>query len=511
MNGLFGGGFTPPSSGTGPGGVTSVVATAPLDSSGGATPNISLNPGTSPGELLTWDGSSWSAMALDIAREVWVTQDGSDTTGDGSVSAPFASIGSAMAAITTASPTNRWIIRLGPGSYTETGPIALKANVFIVGHHQRSTRVTSTGGWILDASFTPAGDHRSGAIGLTLIGDCTFDFNAVSSNEGKLYFNSCIFGGTISLTGFGTSGINQGEMKDCDLTGDLTISGVNWATTGCIHRSCEVFLVQHTGNPTLLSATNGYADKITLTATDNNFNRRCSLFSRSFWTDDLEVDGIQAYADLTIDSVPRYGIVTANNGQVINLNPLILAADSQGLRPDASNLRYLGDFGDQWLFTFNYLNLSTGTDLYIGTVDASYDPAGSTAGFSVYIQPDQYGIQAGVDGGLLDLRTAGATGTGNSGDINVESGASENGNSGDITVSTGVPSGIGTRGEISLSAQQIDASSSPLLHKWQSGVTGDRPSGLIAGDVGRTYFDTTIGLPIWWDGSGWIDAAGNPQ
>lgn len=45
-----------------------------------------------------------------------------------------------------------------------------------------------------------------------------------------------------------------------------------------------------------------------------------------------------------------------------------------------------------------------------------------------------------------------------------------------------------------------------------SGTTAKRP---VLGPnsilwVGRPYFDTTLGLPIWWDGSGWIDAQGNP-
>lgn len=41
----------------------------------------------------------------------------------------------------------------------------------------------------------------------------------------------------------------------------------------------------------------------------------------------------------------------------------------------------------------------------------------------------------------------------------------------------------------------------------QSGVTADRPTVNLW--TGRTYFDTTIGLPIWYDGTNWIDAAGN--
>lgn len=40
-----------------------------------------------------------------------------------------------------------------------------------------------------------------------------------------------------------------------------------------------------------------------------------------------------------------------------------------------------------------------------------------------------------------------------------------------------------------------------------SGTSLQRPvRGLY---VGRFYFDTTLTLPVWYDGGGWIDAAGN--
>ena len=45
----------------------------------------------------------------------------------------------------------------------------------------------------------------------------------------------------------------------------------------------------------------------------------------------------------------------------------------------------------------------------------------------------------------------------------------------------------------------------------QSGTTAQRPTRYLW--VGRMYFDTTIGLPIWVQSLGptvWIDAAGNP-
>lgn len=40
-----------------------------------------------------------------------------------------------------------------------------------------------------------------------------------------------------------------------------------------------------------------------------------------------------------------------------------------------------------------------------------------------------------------------------------------------------------------------------------SGSTADRPIASLA--VGQYYFDTTLGIPIWYDGSGWVDATGS--
>lgn len=41
----------------------------------------------------------------------------------------------------------------------------------------------------------------------------------------------------------------------------------------------------------------------------------------------------------------------------------------------------------------------------------------------------------------------------------------------------------------------------------ESGVSANRPTkGLW---IGRSYFDTTLGYPIWYDGTQWVDAQGN--
>lgn len=45
------------------GGLTSVTASAPLVSSGGLTPDISILPGQTAGDLLIWDGAAWVPTA----------------------------------------------------------------------------------------------------------------------------------------------------------------------------------------------------------------------------------------------------------------------------------------------------------------------------------------------------------------------------------------------------------------------------------------------------------------
>ena len=39
-----------------------------------------------------------------------------------------------------------------------------------------------------------------------------------------------------------------------------------------------------------------------------------------------------------------------------------------------------------------------------------------------------------------------------------------------------------------------------------SGPTANRPTERL--EVGQYYFDTTLGIPIWYDGTNWVDATG---
>lgn len=38
------------------------------------------------------------------------------------------------------------------------------------------------------------------------------------------------------------------------------------------------------------------------------------------------------------------------------------------------------------------------------------------------------------------------------------------------------------------------------------GTTTNRPNEKLT--IGQTYFDTTLGIPIWWNGSHWVNSSG---
>jgi len=48
----------------------------------------------------------------------------------------------------------------------------------------------------------------------------------------------------------------------------------------------------------------------------------------------------------------------------------------------------------------------------------------------------------------------------------------------------------------------------PGLAVWQAGTTAGRPGSPVLGEM---YLDTDLNLPIWWNGTNWISAAGLPQ
>jgi hypothetical protein len=53
-----------------------------------------------------------------------------------------------------------------------------------------------------------------------------------------------------------------------------------------------------------------------------------------------------------------------------------------------------------------------------------------------------------------------------------------------------------------------DGITAPVTTYLAAGTTAQRPSGLGADQAGMRFFDKTVSKPIWWNGSGWVDATG---
>lgn len=346
------------------------------------------------------------------SQVLFVSKSGSDVSGTGGQHKPFASIAAALAAITDASPTKRYLIKVLAGAYTESA-LALKANVFICGDQKEAVRISASS-FALASDFSGSGDHRSGMSKVILAaGNANFDWSAVTSAAGKLYFSEVSFGGTVTMYGHNNA-IAQAQFDSCIFFGALTISGIN---VGVFNNNIcygNINLNQHPngGMATILAATGGQVGgTVTLTTTVNDFNRRCSLFAKNFYMEYVTVNGASSYADMNEGSLPRSHdrIVSQNGGNIVYIT---------SSAPHAANVRNLGEAGKQYTYVFGYVHASSDSDLYLISMGADYNP--SNTGRSIFLEADSYGLAANVNGGDINLVTAAASGTGVRGKVKLD-------------------------------------------------------------------------------------------
>jgi len=90
---------------------------------------------TNESNMYVWDGATWVniTLAASLPKIVYVTIEGSDITGNGTVSRPYATIKHALSTITDASSINPYTIIVSPGIYTEDNPVNLKSYVSLRG------------------------------------------------------------------------------------------------------------------------------------------------------------------------------------------------------------------------------------------------------------------------------------------------------------------------------------------------------------------------------------------
>lgn len=346
------------------------------------------------------------------AQLVYVSKSGNDSTGTGGQHKPYATISAALASITDASPTKRYLVKVEAGAYTET-TLSLKANVFIAGEQKEAVRLTVTT-LNMASDFSGSADNRSGMARIIIAsGNANFDWATVTSAAGKLYFTEVAFGGTVTMNGHNNA-IAQAQFESCVFFNTFTVSGINVSIHNNNIHYGSINLNQHPngGMATILAASGGRCDgTVTLTTTVNDFNRRCALFAKNFYMEYVTVSGASSYADMNEGSLPRSRdrISASNGGNVVYITTKT---------PHVSNSVNIGEPGYQYLYNFSYVHGSTDTDLYVVSMGSAYSAANT--GRSIFIESDTYGLNADVNGGDINLTTASVSGTGVRGKIKLD-------------------------------------------------------------------------------------------
>jgi hypothetical protein len=108
-----------------------------------------------------------TAAVTPIATWVFVSSNGNDSTGNGSIAEPFATLTAALASITDASPTKLYTVVLTSDATLST--LALPPYVYISGAGLQ-TKLTVSGGVTLSPQWALENDPVGGLSGLSLFG-----------------------------------------------------------------------------------------------------------------------------------------------------------------------------------------------------------------------------------------------------------------------------------------------------------------------------------------------------
>jgi hypothetical protein len=128
----------------GGGGVTAVTALAPLVSGPpAATPEISITPGTNPGDLLVWNGAAWV-----ISPPVGAVAPAFEWNLNGSLIGPGTQPPAGFHGMSTSSPPADVAALTGPGPFDGTRRVTRSGTIVLCGFYLRNPGASGQVTWI---------------------------------------------------------------------------------------------------------------------------------------------------------------------------------------------------------------------------------------------------------------------------------------------------------------------------------------------------------------------------
>lgn len=260
---------------------------------------------------------SGSAPSSVTSQNVFVSKAGNDTTANGSSLMPFLTIAAAMTSITDATPTKRYCINVGPGTFTEF--IILKANVFIVGASRETTRIDGTIS-VNHLSWAVAGDNRSGFATCSLVGAAsTINMVTQSATDGKFYLDGCNVTNDLLFVAFSNN--NQARITNTIFfTGTIGQTGFNvQMMSSTLLSGTTVNVSPGTGlNAVLLISNSSGNNNFSIVQPIGAGLITADFIGYSGTSGTLSIDGLGVTANLVSTSFTANNTPTVLNGAALN-------------------------------------------------------------------------------------------------------------------------------------------------------------------------------------------------
>lgn len=160
----------------------------------------------SQNSIIYGDGTNYASVVPTTQQVRYVSKNGNDTTGNGSILFPYLTLAAANASITDAANTKRYVVFIEAGRYDEVVNIELKPYVAYVGYGSSFSYITSPNSQITPATSYNNANGRSSLINLYVGGTTGINFD---------------------LSGLGNTGSCVLDMINTQINGGITFIGRN--------------------------------------------------------------------------------------------------------------------------------------------------------------------------------------------------------------------------------------------------------------------------------------------